>query len=240
MNEILKFEGHDIRMVDQDGEPWWVVKDICDSLGLSNPSETVKRIDSDDLSQIEVIDGLGRKQKTYVVNQAGVYSLVLRSEKPEAKRFKRWITHEVLPSIRKTGSYNLAQQSPRDEFAIMRGMIDVLESNRRRITSLEGSVGTIESTVVALRDTVDLFRADTEYTTVRAHLRGANIKMGEKDARAVGVKAASLCRAREIRIGDVPDERHGSVHTYPIDVLDEAVAYVQSRPKQEPAKRNRN
>lgn len=238
MNDVLKFEGRDVRMVSRNGEPWWVAKDVCDVLEIGNSRDAIARLD-DDEKGVGSIDTLGGTQEMTMVNESGLYSLIIGSRKPESKRFKRWITHEVLPSIRRTGVYAV-DPAPKDEFTILREMIDVLESNRKRITSLEGNVGTIETTVLALRDTVDLFGADTDYRTVRAYLRGAKINMPLKDASSVGKKAAALCRDRGILIGDVADERHGSVHSYPIDVLDEAVAFVQSRPKRETAKRSRN
>lgn len=107
MNEIkvFNYESAAIRTVSIAGEPWWVAKDICDAIGLTNPTEAVKSVDADDLSRAEVIDTMGRKQSANIVNESGLYTLILRSEKPEAKAFKKWITSEVLPSIRKTGSY---------------------------------------------------------------------------------------------------------------------------------------
>lgn len=249
MNEILKFEGHDVRMIDKDGEPWWVAKDVCDVLGIGNNREALARIDPDDVGLADVIDAINRKQKTSIVNESGLYALILRSDKPEAKRMKTWLTREVLPSIRKTGKYEIApvDNEPEDhDIAVVQNMLNMLKDSRRQLARLQsnvtthgGQISTLGSHVAFLSDRVDLFGADTDYRTVRAHLRGCGVKMAENDARAVGVKAAALCRDRGIRIGDVADERHGSVHSYPGEVLDEAVAFVQERPKREPAKRIR-
>lgn len=104
MNQLTKmFEGNELRIVDQDGEPWFVANDVCEILELTNPSMVLQRLDDDERSKFN----LGRQGKTNVVNEFGLYNLVLGSRKPEAKKFKRWITHEVIPSIRKTGSYSL-------------------------------------------------------------------------------------------------------------------------------------
>jgi anti-repressor protein len=105
MSNIFQYEGKQFRTVIQDGEPWFVANDVCEILDFANPSETLKRLDEDEVNSTEVIDTLGRKQNTNVVNEAGLYSLVLGSRKPEAKQFKRWVTHEVLPAIRKHGAY---------------------------------------------------------------------------------------------------------------------------------------
>ena len=91
----------EIRVVEKDGEPWFVAVDVCDILGLSNPTIAVSRLDNDERAKFN----LGRQGDATIVNEPGLYTLILGSRKPEAKAFKRWITHEVIPSIRKYGAY---------------------------------------------------------------------------------------------------------------------------------------
>lgn len=91
------------------GEPWFVLKDCMSILDLGNPTETVKMFDDDEFSTTEVIDSIGRRQQAYIISEPGLYRLVMRSRKPEAKEFQRWVTHEVLPSIRKHGAYMTQQ-----------------------------------------------------------------------------------------------------------------------------------
>lgn len=108
MNDITIFNhlGNDIRvMTDERGEPLFVLKDICDALEIKNPSMVAGRLDAEDLSQTEVLDNRGVRQKTFLVSEAGLYEVIIRSDKPEAKTFRRWVTSEVLPSIRKHGMY---------------------------------------------------------------------------------------------------------------------------------------
>lgn len=93
------------RVIDRDGNPWFVLKEVCTKLGIANPSDAASRLDDDEKSALGITDPHGRTQKTIIINESGLYSLILRSRKPEAKAFKKWITSEVLPSIRKTGSY---------------------------------------------------------------------------------------------------------------------------------------
>jgi hypothetical protein len=86
--------------------PWFNANDVCDALEMGNPSQAIKsHVDADDLQKLEVIDNLGRTQRANHVNESGLYALILGSRKPESKKFKRWVTSEVLPSIRKTGKY---------------------------------------------------------------------------------------------------------------------------------------
>ena len=107
MNELQIFKSHEfgeIRTTIQNGEPWFVAADVCKALDIAQNRNAVARLD-DDEKGVRLTDTLGGKQKLTVVNEAGLYSLVLGSRKPEAKAFKRWITHEVLPTIRRTGGY---------------------------------------------------------------------------------------------------------------------------------------
>jgi prophage antirepressor-like protein len=100
-----------VRSLIVDGEPWWVARDILDVLGVKNPTEAMRGLDEDEFSTTEVVDTAGKRQPTaYVVNEPGLYSLILRSRKPQAKAFKRWITHEVIPAIRRTGRYEVTPE----------------------------------------------------------------------------------------------------------------------------------
>lgn len=94
-----------VRVIEQDGQPWWVLTDVCKILELTTPSRVAERLDEDEVSQTHIIDRLGREQITSVITESGLYAVILRSDKPNAKAFRKWITSEVLPSIRKHGAY---------------------------------------------------------------------------------------------------------------------------------------
>lgn len=106
MNEIqvFNFNSNSVRVVVREGEPWFVAKDVCRVLELDNPRSTLALLD-DDEKGVHSMDTLGGNQSMTVVTESGLYSLILRSRKPEAKMFKKWVTSEVLPSIRKHGAY---------------------------------------------------------------------------------------------------------------------------------------
>lgn len=104
--KVFEYENSDdFRVIDRHGEPWFVLNEVCKKIGIANPSDAASRLDDDEKSALGISDPYGRIQNTTVINESGLYSLILRSNKPEAKRFKKWITSEVLPSIRKTGAY---------------------------------------------------------------------------------------------------------------------------------------
>ena len=95
------------RVIEREGEPWFVAADICKALTIGNVSDAYSKLDGDEKNTIAISDGIQGNPNTLIVNEAGMYSLVLSSKKAAAKRFKKWITSEVIPAIRKTGSYSV-------------------------------------------------------------------------------------------------------------------------------------
>lgn len=106
--QVFNFSGNDVRVIAKDGQPWWVAKDVCEVLEITNPTQAVSRLDEDERAMFNI----GRQGETNIINEPGLYSLILGSRKPEAKAFKRWITHDVIPAIRDTGTYSMANMSP--------------------------------------------------------------------------------------------------------------------------------
>lgn len=104
MNAVLNYKNYQVRTVSKDGFVWWVLKDVCKVLDITNPRNVFNRLD-DDEKGVHQIDTLGGKQQMQVISESGLYAVILRSDKPEAKPFRKWVTSEVLPSIRKTGRY---------------------------------------------------------------------------------------------------------------------------------------
>lgn len=139
-NEIQKFDfkGAALRtLTDEAGEPWFVLKDCMSILDLGNPTETVKMFDKDEFSTTEVIDSIGRRQQTYIISEPGLYRLVMKSRKPEAKEFQRWVTHEVLPQIRKTGGYIPTSESDSDEDIMARAVLVAQKTIERKNQQLQ-------------------------------------------------------------------------------------------------------
>lgn len=167
--QVWNYEGAEVRTVQIDGEPWFVLADICRELEISHVKDTATRIDEDDLGQTEVIDRMGRSQKAWIINESGLYAVILRSDKPQAKPFRKWVTSEVLPSIRKHGSYSVQSQ-----FADLSPQLQVLiqmETRQKQIearqaeqaTTLAGLEQKLQNTceVIALDKTA--WRKDSEH-----------------------------------------------------------------------------
>lgn len=107
--QIFEYKEKPVRMIERNGEPWWVLKDVCEALEISGNRNVAARLDEDEKADVQVSDassnGVTQRRTVTVTNEPGLYKVILRSNKPEAKAFTRWLTHEVLPQIRRTGGY---------------------------------------------------------------------------------------------------------------------------------------
>jgi len=123
-----------LRVITVDGEPWFVAADVCNALNLENVTKALLRLDGDERALIS-IQGISRgNDQVNIINESGLYSLILGSRKPEAKRFKKWVTSEVLPSIRKTGTYSVRPIPPRQETRQLQGpVVSVLQYGEQGI-----------------------------------------------------------------------------------------------------------
>lgn len=157
-NELQKFDfkGTSLRtLTDEAGEPWFVAKDVCAILEISNPSDALKRLDDDERSRFN----LGRQGETNIVNEAGLYVLVLGSRKPEAHEFKRWVTHEVLPQIRKTGGYIPTSESDSDEDIMARAVLvaqKTIKQKNQQIASQQSRIDELQPKASAWDNFVDI------------------------------------------------------------------------------------
>lgn len=154
MKELQIFnskEFGDIRTVTIDNEPWFVGKDVATALGYAKPLNALStHVEKDDSLKQGITDSLGREQETIFINESGLYALIFGSKLDSAKRFKRWVTSEVLPAIRKTGSYQ-KPLTPQEMLRIQLGMID---NHEDRIADLEQNMTIDYGQQMALGDTV--------------------------------------------------------------------------------------
>ena len=166
--QVWNYESSEIRTVQVNGEPWFVLADVCKVLELSSPHKVAERLDGDEKGRNQ-IPTLGGVQEMAVVNESGLYTVILRSDKPQAKPFRKWVTSEVLPSIRKHGSYSVQSQ-----FADLSPQLQVLiqmETRQKQIearqaeqaTALAGLEQKLQNTceVIALDKTA--WRKDSEH-----------------------------------------------------------------------------
>lgn len=138
---IFDYEGAEIRTLLKDGEPCFVAKDVCDVLGLADVSMSVRNLDDDEKGTSNVCTPGGSQEMT-VITESGLYTLIMKSRKPEAKKFRKWVTQEVLPTIRKTGAYltpeTLSEMLAKPENAIK--LFETLKEERERRVALEEKI----------------------------------------------------------------------------------------------------
>ena len=149
-NEIRKFDfrGAALRtLTDESGEPWFVAKDVCDVLGYTNASKAISdHVDSEDKLNNESLSSLGQRGG-WLVNESGLYSLVLSSKLPTAKEFKRWVTHEVLPQIRRTGGYIPTSEADDDMTILAKAVMigqRTMEQQQRKIAEQQTRIVELE------------------------------------------------------------------------------------------------
>lgn len=214
MNELQIFNNEEfgeIRTITKDNETWFVASDICRSLDLSNPTMAMQRIDDDEKAKFNL--GLSGGE-TNCVNEYGLYSLVLASRKREAKDFKRWITHEVLPSIRKTGSYNKPMSTAEKIQLLAQGNEELNE----RVDMVDGRVTDLENNM-----TIDYGQQVVIGDEVNKVVIGA---LGGKNSAAykeISRKVFSECNR------DIKHYFHvNSRNNIPKKRFDEAVQYIKN------------
>lgn len=148
--QIFIYSGAQLRTIQQPDGLWWVLRDVCEVLGLSTPARVAERLD-DDEKGVSLIHTPGGKQEMTIINEPGLYSVILRSDKPEAKAFKRWVVHEVLPSIRKNGSYGMNTEALQELAEINRQ----LEQYRQRYESVDKEVAQARKQLTLARASYD-------------------------------------------------------------------------------------
>ena len=121
--QVFSYKDAVVRTVERDGEVWFVAKDVCDVLELTNPTVAIEALDEDERSKFF----LGRQGEANIINESGLYALVFRSNKPEAKAFSKWVRSEVLPQIRRTGSYSLHKEQPALPSGVIEGARVIFE-----------------------------------------------------------------------------------------------------------------
>lgn len=171
-------------LTDEAGEPWFVAKDVCNVLELSNVGQALARLDDDEKSSITLNDGTPGTPNKAIVSESGLYTLTLASRKPEAREFKRWVTHEVLPSIRKHGIYaadtTIDQILADPDFGIR--LLTGLKKERAKRIEAENQIKELEPKAKALDDFTNA--PDTLLVREAAKLlSNAGTPIGEKELR---------------------------------------------------------
>lgn len=222
--EIFKNENFEVRVaVDETGEPLFCLADVCKILELTNASVVKNAIASefdDDLSlTYPIFDSLGREQNATFISEPQLYFVLMRSDKPNAKPFRMFVNKEVLPSIRKTGSYT---QKPLNSIDYLQMQLNVMREHDERLTAIEQKRQKDERRFRNLENTAKRDESLKEYTTAVGFGILKGISLDKIQCQRLGTKAAKISRSVGVLIVDIPDQKHGKVGTYRRDILEQA------------------
>ena len=211
-----------VRTIFANNEVWFCAKDVCGILEIKNVTQAVQRLDEDERSMFNI----GRQGNTNFVNESGLYTLILRSDKKEAKPFRKWITSEVIPAIRKTRKYE-EKKKPLTQAELILQQAQWMVEAESRINNIENDViglaGTVQNNDKSIKRLENNQRrtVTSNHLTVIAYANIKGIKPKSYHAPSIGKKATKICREKDLLIGTTVDSRYGLINTYPVEVLDE-------------------
>lgn len=221
---VFDYETSSVRTFIINNEVYFVAKDICEVLSITNPNNVYQRLHQNDIQSMDIADSIGRKQKMYVVNESGLYDLIFESRKDDAKAFRRWVTNEVLPSIRKTGKYEL-QKDSLTAMTLMRQQLDYLiehekqlrehkeklENHETRINEIEGQINTVNKDYLSLAG----------YYALKKQVWG----LSQAEASQIGKKLKKASELAGMPIIRIHDAKFGEVNGYHKDILAQILSF---------------
>ena len=214
MTDIQIFKNEkfgEVRVItNEQGEPMFAAADVCNVLGYANPSKAISdHVDEEDRYN----QSLERGGSMLFINESGLYSLILRSNKPNAKTFKKWVTAEVLPAVRKTGGY---QMQPLTQGQMLVQMAQAYERQERMMLEQQAKQREMESQIHKLECVTDV---NYGFMAVLGYAKLHNIAVTRKEAAKIGKAASKYCRDNNIQYGSQKHPIFGNVNIYPDHAL---------------------
>lgn len=207
-----------IRTVFIENAVWFVVADIADVLDLVRGSRTIERLDEDEVRQTYITDSMGRQQQMYICSESGLYSLILRSDKPEAKSFRKWITKEVLPAIRQTGKYEIVEKvlSPLE---LLQRQVEISLQHEKMLQAQQAQLNNHEIRIAEIEAQIQTTNKD--YYTLAGYYRiKAKVwDLQKTKAQQIGRELTKQSKAQNLIILKVYDDQFGEVNGYHKNVL---------------------
>jgi prophage antirepressor-like protein len=219
------FQDNQVRVLMLDNNPWFVALDVCKILGITNNRDALTRLKEYEKGNVAIADAIGRNQDTAIISEPGLYRLILTSRKPEAEPFQDWVCQEVLPQIRKTGSYQVKPKSEIELLIESAQHLLKLQQEQERI-KLEQQLQSqkmaeLESLTHQHDSEIDrIFNPNGHYFSIMGYYN--NHKLGAislVEAAAIGKKVTAYCKSKGILITPMNDPRFGRVNTYPEDAI---------------------
>jgi prophage antirepressor-like protein len=224
------FENHKVRVLILDGELWFIAADVCKVLGILNYSDAYKRLREYEIKTIDSIEGVDVPIQN-VVSESGLYRLVLTSRKPQAEPFQDWICQEVIPSVRKTGTYSVKPLSPAELIIAQGQALLAIEQKQAQLENEQALLRTqvsleaqrtndLEDLVTQHDAELDrIFNSNGHYFTIMGYCALKGKPIAVKAASQLGKKATKLCKQQGLQVAPVKDPRFGKVNSYPESVL---------------------
>ena len=241
MNELMIFEdalfGQVRTIMSASNEPLFCLSDVCRALEMKR--FRIERLDKDVISNHPLQTAGGLQQVTFI-NEDGLYDIVLDSRKPKAKKFRKWITSEVVPSIRKTGSYSVEQPKQLSAAESLLQSVQLLVAHERQLAILEHNQKNMQGAISSLYDKVYGMQFQTNMIeqklnneidryTVIGYCSAHNIPMTLTEASIIGGMCSRMCKKRNIPLEPIADRRFGKVNTYPSELIAEAIKNRQAK-----------
>lgn len=218
--EVFKNGNFEIRVaVDSSGEPLFCLADICKALDLTTPAKVANAIKSEfELGELNSypLKTAGGTQKFTMITEAQLYFVLMRSDKPNAKAFRKWVNCEVLPSIRKTGGYN---QKPLTQIEILQSSIAILAQQEKRVSLLEHKTDDLHKEQLKAKHNINRLLNNDNYMTLIAFMNLYDIKQKGHHLPSLGKKAKKLSQEQGAFMGAVIDPRYGRINTYSTEIL---------------------
>ena len=241
MNELMIFEdalfGQVRTIMSASNEPLFCLSDVCRALEMKR--FRIERLDKDVISNHPLQTAGGLQQVTFI-NEDGLYDIVLDSRKPKAKKFRKWITSEVVPSMRKTGSYSVEQPKELAAAESLLQSVQLLVAHERQLAILEHNQKNMQGAISSLYDKVYGMQFQTNMIeqklnneidryTVIGYCSAHNIPMTLTEASIIGGMCSRMCKKRNIPLEPIADRRFGKVNTYPSELIAEAIKNRQAK-----------
>lgn len=218
--EVFKNENFEIRVaVDSGGEPLFCLADICKALDLTTPAKVANAIKSEfELGELNSypLKTAGGTQNFTMITEPQLYFVLMRSDKPNAKAFRKWVNCEVLPSIRKTGGYN---QKPLSQIEILQSSVAILAQQEKRVSLLEDKTGDLYKEQLKVKHNINRLLNNDNYMTLIAFMNLHSINQKGYHLPSLGKKAKKLSLEQGAFMGAVIDPRYGRINTYSTEIL---------------------
>jgi prophage antirepressor-like protein len=221
-----------VRVITLENIPWFVAMDVAQALKYADPSMMLKHVDTDDkkelnphkLDNVKITETFSSNTfRVSLINESGLYAVIFGSTKEEAKKFKKWVTSDVLPSIRKTGKY---ESKPRTLAETLLAQAQVLVELEQKQLKQQEQIDSLEKLVHQHDSEIDrLFSPNGHYFSIMGYFASKGIPVSKEMAQRIGKSCTKYCKEENIPIQKLDDARYGKINAYPEEIIERFVDF---------------